>query len=104
MRESRLETFKKYVEKDPDNSFARYSMAMEYRTTGDLAMALRTFEELVERDPAYVPAYLMAGHVAAALGETEKAEAVLARGIEAAAKAGNQHAASEMSELLESLR
>ena len=96
-------TFKRYVEKDPRNSFARYSLAMEYRSANQMEAALRTFQELIERDPAYVPAYLMASQVAAGLGETEKAEVILRKGIAAAQAAGNAHAASEMSDLLESL-
>lgn len=104
MPESRLEAIKRLVEKNPNNSFVRYSLGMEYRSANDLQMSLTAFEELIERDPNYVPAYLMAGEVAVALGENERAERILTKGIEAATKAGNQHAASEMKDLLESIR
>jgi len=103
MPESRLEVFRRFLEKDPDNSFARYSLAMEYRGANDLEMALKTFEELLGRDPSYVAAYLMAGQVAVALDETEKARKILTKGIEAAKKAGNEHAVSKMNEILKSI-
>jgi len=103
MTQSRLETFKRYVEKDPRNSFARYSLAMEYRTANQLEAALTTFEELIAQDPAYVPAYLMAAEAAVDLGAREKAGAILRKGIAAAQAAGNSHAVSKMTDLLDSL-
>jgi len=103
MEKSNLEAFRKFVEKAPDNSFARYSLAMEYRKADRMEDALATFKELLARDPTYVPAYLMAGQVAVALDRTEDAQAILKKGIEAAKQANNQHAASEMTILLESI-
>ena len=101
MPKSNLEFFKAAVEKNPTNAFARYSLAMEYRKADLPADALAAFEAIVEHDPDYVAAYLMAGQVAAEMDEDERAVAILRTGIERARAIGNDHAASEMSDLLE---
>ena len=44
--EQRLEAFRKFVERSPDDPFARYSLAMGHRGAGQLEEAIRVFEEL----------------------------------------------------------
>ena len=103
MPKSHIEFFESAVEKDPDDSFVRYALAMEYRKSDRLDDALATFEVLIERDPEYVAAYQMAAEVAVALQQIERARDIIARGTEAARKVRNLHAASKMTELLDSL-
>jgi len=103
MARDHIEFFRQAVAKVPDNDFARYSLAMEYRKAGRLEESLRTFEGLLARDSSYVPAYLMAAEVAGQLGEIDKAKDIIARGTAAALKAGEQHAADKLGELLQSL-
>ena len=103
MAKSHLDFFKAAVEKDPTNTFARYSLAMEYRKAELPEDALAAFEAIVEHDPDYVAAYLMAGQLAADIQQDDRAIAILNAGIERARAVGNDHAASEMSDLLEEL-
>ena len=103
MAKSNLEAFKQFVEKDPNNSFARYSLAMEYRKAGQLNAALATFEELIVRDPNYLATYLMAAQVALDLDRIERAREIIAQGTEIARTLNNQHAASELASLLDSV-
>lgn len=100
---SNLEFFKSAVEKDPDNAFARYSLAMEYRKTGALKDALEAFREIIRRDAAYVAAYLMAAQTAIDSDDESTAEQILRAGIEIATTQDNTHAASEMRDLLDSI-
>jgi tetratricopeptide (TPR) repeat protein len=92
----RVLAFKEFIERSPDDPFPRYGLAMEYRNQGRKDDARRAFEELMERFPDYVPAYLMAGGNLADLGDGGAAAAVYRRGIEAATRAGDAHAKSEL--------
>lgn len=97
---SRLDAIRKIVEQSPNDAFARYGLAMELKNAGQLDEARAAFEELERRSPDYVAQYLMHGNLLAAQGRKGDAKAVLARGIEIARKARNQHALGEMEEAL----
>jgi tetratricopeptide (TPR) repeat protein len=94
--EQRLEAFRTFVERSPDDPFARYSLAMGYRGAGRLDEAIGVFEELARRVPGYVPTFLMWGQTLEMLGRAGEAARVYDRGIEVAVGAGNDHAASEL--------
>jgi tetratricopeptide (TPR) repeat protein len=101
--EQRLEAFRKFVERSPDDPFARYSLAMGHRGAGQLAEAVKAFEELAARVPGYVPTYLMWGQTLEMLDRASEAARVYDRGIQAARAAGNDHALSELTQARESL-
>ena len=88
---------------EPNDIFLRYSLAMELDKEGNHDDSLSQLVELTREDPAYVPAFFMAGQQLARLDRVEDAREVLREGIEEARKQGNAHAASEMSEFLMSL-
>jgi len=48
-----------FVAQKPDDAFSRYGLAMECINSGDAAAAESNFNELLQRNPDYVPAYLM---------------------------------------------
>ncbi len=102
--EQRLETFRKFVEKSPDDPFARYSLAMGYRALGRGEEAAREFQEIARRQPHYVPTYLMLGQVLESLGRRADAARAYEDGIAAAARAGDDHARSELAQAREGLR
>ena len=79
--EQRLEAFRKFVERSPDDPFARYSLAMGHRGAGQLEEAVQVFEELARRIPGYVPTYLMWGQTLEALDRVAEAAQVYDRGI-----------------------
>jgi tetratricopeptide (TPR) repeat protein len=85
------------------DSFALYALAMEYRKEGLSTEALSTFGKLRERDPDYLPMYLMAGQMLVDGGENEKARAWVEAGIDLAAKKGDGKTRSELSNLLETV-
>ncbi len=93
---SRLEILKTMVAQNPGNSFVRYGLAMEYRKSGDLEAALAEFGSLMAADPNYVPAYFHWGQTLEHLGRSSDAREIYKKGVEAAARAGDQHARSEI--------
>jgi tetratricopeptide (TPR) repeat protein len=102
--EQRLDTFRRFVERSPDDPFARYSLAMGYRSLGRSEEAACEFQELARRQPDYVPTYLMLGQVLEAMGRRPEAARAYQDGLAAARRAGNDHAASELGQALENLR
>lgn len=99
-RRARIEAM---LVEDPDDTFLRYSLAMELDKEGDHEASLSRFSELTISDPPYVPAFFMAGQQLVRIGRVDEARDVLRRGIEAAQQQHDTHAAGEMSEFLRSL-
>ena len=100
----RIATFKSFIQRSPTDPFPRYGLAMELKSLGDLAGAWTVFAELLAQFPDYVPTYLMAGGTLVALGRRDEASDVYARGLQAAAKKGDQHAHGELESALAELR
>jgi cytochrome c-type biogenesis protein CcmH/NrfG len=88
---------------DPTNAFARYGLAMEYVSQGNIEAALTEFNTLIGHNPDYVPAYQMSAQTLAKSGHTEAALTRLHEGLAAASRTNNAHAASEMQALLDDL-
>ncbi|MCS7041839.1 MAG: tetratricopeptide repeat protein [Bryobacteraceae bacterium] len=99
----RLEQLQQLVEQDPANSRFRYMLGMELLGMGRAAEAAETLRALLERDPDYVPAWYQAGRAFEQAGDPESARACYRLGIEAARRAGDMHAASELQAALDLL-
>ena len=102
-KKTRRELLESFVAQKPDDAFSRYGLAMECINTGDTAAAESNFNELLQRNPDYVPAYLMFAQMLARASRPNDARGVLTKGMAAANKAGNSHALSEMESLLSEL-
>lgn len=100
---SRLEKLEAMLEADPSDTMARYMLAMEVDKAGDSERSLSLFETLMQGEPPYVPAYLMAGQLLVRLGRADAAKTVYQSGIAAAVQQGNDHAAGEMGQFLAEL-
>lgn len=102
-KKSRRQVLEEFLAKKPEDAFSRYGLALECMNSGDSAAADQHFRMLLEHHAGYVPAYLMYGQLLVRESRTEEARKVLSSGMEAASKAGNQHARSEMEVLLNDL-
>jgi len=100
---TRRQKLEEFLAKNPNDTFSRYGLALECVKAGDLPAAEFHFRALIEVDPDYVPGYQMYAQTLAENERGEEAKAILAQGIQAAARSGNQHARSEMEGLLEQL-
>jgi predicted Zn-dependent protease len=99
----RLEDLQKLLEQDPANNRLQYMLAMEFLSQGKPAEAAATLRALLERDPSYVPAYYQAGRASEQADDLNGARDFYQRGIEAARRAGDSHAASELQAALDLL-
>jgi Tfp pilus assembly protein PilF len=96
MATNRLEMLEQMVSRDPNNTFARYGLAIEYANSGDCAQAVVEFRTLLQHDENYAAAYYHAGQALEKLGELEQARAMYEQGIEASTRKGDLHTRSEI--------
>lgn len=87
---------------EPDDPFLHYALALELAKE-DQAAALERLAAMNDRFPDHVPAYFRRGQILAEAGDAQAAQQVLKTGIQVAKRIGDDHAAAEMNELLESL-
>ena len=102
-KKTRRQMLEEFAASHPGDAFARYGLAMECANQGDHPAAVEHFEKLLAEHPAYVSGYFQFGQMLARISQTEKARATLTSGIEAARRAGDQHAAEEMQAALAQL-
>lgn len=100
---SRKQQIEEMLAEDPNDPFLRYGLAMEYVSAGQDEEAVRSFQELLQTAPDYVPGYMQAGRALARLDRVDEARAIFQAGIAAAQQKGDSHAAEEMTGFLEGL-
>lgn len=100
---SRREQLEEMLQAAPDDVFLKYAVAMAYKNEGNAQAASERFEQVISQHPDYIAAYFQQGQLLAEEGLVEPARGVLERGIDAARRTGDAHAAMEMSEFLETV-
>ena len=100
---TRREKIEAMLVDEPEDTFLRYSLAMELEKEGAHERSLSMLDALTKDTPPYIAAFFMAGQQLAKLARVNEARDYLRAGIEAARAAGDAHAAGEMSEFLASL-
>lgn len=99
----RIATLNEILAQNPNDTVARYGLAMEYSKSGEIERALEEFNSLLSAHPDYTPGYFMAAQTLARAQRMEEAKKMLAKGIICAQRTGNTHAQSEMEAMLEDL-
>lgn len=100
----RVSMLQEILAQNPNDSFARYGLAMEYANNGESETALTEFGRLLAANPEYTAAYQMSAQVLMKLGREEEARKLLKDGIACAIRTRNQHARSEMEAMVDDLR
>jgi Flp pilus assembly protein TadD len=88
---------------NPQDTFARYGLAMEFVNRGDSESAIREFRLLLEQNPDYAAAYFHGGQALEKLGRVEEARAVYEQGIQVTTRSGDHHTQSELQAALDML-
>lgn len=103
MDSERLQFLRDSLSANPDDSFARYALALELARGGQPDEAWEHFRYLLDHHPDYSAAYYQAGVLLAGQGRTAEARDIFTRGIEVTRRLGQSHACSELESALESL-
>ena len=101
--EQRIQRLKEMLEKDPNDSFSRYALALEYAGTREFQSAIDELEEVIQKDPKYLAAFHQLGQILGKLNRTQEAKKIYREGIDLAQELGEVKEAKEMSEELEEL-
>jgi predicted Zn-dependent protease len=96
----RITALNDILTQNPNDTFARYGLAMEYSKQGDLDRALAEFSILLKTSPDYTAGYFMAAQALARADRIAEAKTMLMDGIASARRTGNLHAQSEMEAML----
>ena len=100
---ARIDLLKGFLQENPNDSFSRYALALEYVKLNQLDDARREFETVRNNDPDYLATYYQLGQLYTRLGLRHEAEKTFRTGITVATKQGNGHTQSELEEALESV-
>ena len=99
----RLSMLEKLTATAQADSFAFYCLAMEYRKEERVSDALGAFETLRDRDPGYLPMYLMAGQMLREAARPADAALWLKQGVQLATQKGDSKALGELESELASV-
>lgn len=88
---------------DPNNTFVRYGLAMEFAREGKVDEAMREFSSVLTVNPDYCAAYFHGGQTLEKAGRIDEARDFYRKGIEAATRTGDMHTRSELQGALDLL-
>jgi Tfp pilus assembly protein PilF len=81
---NRLTQLLAFLEKEPQDAFLHYGLALEYVKENQTEAARKEFEWLLAQKADYLPTYYQAAAFFTTLGEIETAQRVYLKGIEIA--------------------
>ncbi len=84
------------LEREPNDPFLRYGLAMEHKKAGRLDLALEWLVKTLAADGTYCYAYYQQGQIHEQKGDTAAARGAYVKGIERAKACNDAHAAGEM--------
>jgi Flp pilus assembly protein TadD len=100
---ARLEQLQKLLEREPNDTFLLYGIALEHKKAGAFEEALNFLSRVTELDPGYCYAYHQRGLIHEARGDIAAAKQAYHDGVAAATKKGDAHAREEIAAALATL-
>ena len=99
----RISKLKAFLEQQPQDSFLKHALALEYVKEGNEEEAEKLFSAILTNDPGYIGSYYHLGKLLERIGNGEKAITIYEQGMAAARQAGDQHAYNELQGAYEDL-
>lgn len=88
------------LEKEPNDVFLNYALAMEHLSTGDYNDAEAQFQKVLSINPTYLPCFYQLGQVNEKLGNNEQALTYYKQGVDLAQSQNNKKALGELNEAI----
>jgi Flp pilus assembly protein TadD len=101
--DERMRKLQAMLEKQPNDPFLLYAIALEHKKAGQAAEAIGYLDRVVRADPGYCYAYHQKGLICESTGDFDAARRSYREGMEAAARKGDLHAKGEIEAALEML-
>ncbi|MBC6493130.1 tetratricopeptide repeat protein [Flavihumibacter stibioxidans] len=99
----RIQKLKAFLAEAPSDSFLKHALALELIKLGDEMQARELFEQILEKDPEYIGTYYHLARLLERAGDIQAAITCYQKGMDAAGRAGDQHAFGELRSALEEL-
>ncbi len=100
---SRVDTLKMILKNEPNDTFTKYALALEYVSDGETDKAEEIFIDLVDNNPDYVAAYYQYGKLLEDRADIERARKIYNQGIFVAASQNDMHTKSELQDAMDNL-
>lgn len=100
MANSRLHQIEKMLEKEPNDSFLHYALALEYARNGNTEKSIGLLENLLLKDVNYLGAYYQLGKYYEQTGQMKKAADTYSNGIIIAKTRNDRKTLGELNEAL----
>jgi Tfp pilus assembly protein PilF len=97
---SRIKTLAKAVKEHPEDSYYKFTLALEMLKIEEYSKARILFESIKDSDPEYVGVYYHLAKLYVELGENKKALDTYKEGIEVAESQNDRHSKSELASAL----
>lgn len=88
------------LEKEPNDVFLNYALAMEHLSTSDFRDAETQFKKVLDIDATYLPCFYQLGQVNEKLGNNEMAISYYKQGVQLAKSQNNTKALGELNEAI----
>lgn len=92
----RMQSLQKMLQKEPDDLFLLYAIALEHKKASEFTDAIQYLQRVLKKDPLYCVAFQQMAQVHETAGDVVAAKQAYEDGIAAAARKGDQHAKEEM--------
>ena len=103
MKMNRINLLKGFLEEDPQDSFSKYALALEFDKVGDIHKAISLLTELQQENQTYLPLYYQLGLFQEKNGDKNSALETYQKGLVIANQAGDNHTANELRSAMEGL-
>ncbi|HEX2786826.1 MAG TPA: tetratricopeptide repeat protein [Ignavibacteria bacterium] len=100
---NRINTLTKILESEPNDSFSRYALGLEYVSLNDYDEAQKEFNFILRNDPQYLPVYYQLGKVLESTGDSDKALKIYQQGLYVASSQNDLHTKAELQDAIDSL-
>ncbi len=92
----RMAQLRQMLEKEPNDTFLLYGLALEYKKANDAAHALEYLDRVIALDAGYCYAYHQKGLIHESADNLDAAKSAYGSGIVAAKAKGDEHARQEI--------
>lgn len=97
---SKVQQLARQIKENPDDSFSKFALALEFRKQGEFKKAKILFEDILDKDPNYVGVYYHLGKLYEVLDRPKDALDLYKRGIDIAKAQKEVRSKSELEEAL----
>jgi tetratricopeptide (TPR) repeat protein len=103
LNQDKIERFRQFVEREPDNPLHNFALAQAYLGAGEWESGERSFARCLEIDPQWMVAAIKRGRCLVELERWAEAREALDRGAELARQQSHEEPFEEIRELMDQL-